>query len=88
MTFSSDYNQNKKDLKTALRINESFDLICKDTVIGGKDAFKIFAGDAHKSRQTGTATDKDAFKAHGKKIVYRKDTTDDHIGLHLHAQRL
>jgi hypothetical protein len=38
MTFSSDYLQNKKDLKTALRIAESFDLICKDTVIGGKDA--------------------------------------------------
>ena len=42
MTFSSDYLQNKKDLKTALRINESFDLICKDTVIGGKDACFFF----------------------------------------------
>ena len=42
MTFSSDYHQNKKDLKTALRINESFDLICKDTVIGGKDACFFF----------------------------------------------
>ena len=42
MTFSSDYLQNKKDLKTALRINESFDLICKDTFIGGKDACFFF----------------------------------------------
>ena len=42
MTFSSDYQQNKKDLKEALRINESFDLICKDTVIGGKNACFFF----------------------------------------------
>ena len=42
MTFSSDYLQNKKDLKTALRIDESFDLICKDTFIGGKDACFFF----------------------------------------------
>lgn len=42
MTFSSDYEQNKKDLKTALRIEESFDLICKDTVIGGKNACFFF----------------------------------------------
>lgn len=42
MIFSSDYLQNKKDLKTALRIEESFDLICKDTSIGGKDACFFF----------------------------------------------
>lgn len=42
MTFSSDYLQNKKDLKKALRIDDSFDLICKDTVIGGKDACFFF----------------------------------------------
>ena len=42
MTFSSDYKQNQKDLKTALRISESFDLICKNTVIGGKDACFFF----------------------------------------------
>ena len=42
MTFSSDYQQNKKDLKQALRINESFDLICKDTMIGGRNACFFF----------------------------------------------
>ena len=42
MTFSSDYKQNKKDLEQALRITESFDLICKNTVIGGKDACFFF----------------------------------------------
>ena len=42
MTFSSDYEQNRKDLQTALRIEESFDLICKDTVIGGKNACFFF----------------------------------------------
>ena len=42
MTFSSDYQQNKKDLKNALRIEESFDLICKDTLIGGKNACFFF----------------------------------------------
>ena len=42
MIFSSDYLQNKKVLKTALRINESFDLICKDTSIGGKNACFFF----------------------------------------------
>lgn len=42
MTFSSDYQQNKKDLKQALRIEESFDLICKDTMIGGKNACFFF----------------------------------------------
>lgn len=42
MTFSSDYLQNKKDLKKALRIDDSFDLICKDTIIGGKDACFFF----------------------------------------------
>ncbi len=42
MTFSSDYLQNKKDLKRELRLDDSFDLICKDTVIGGKDACFFF----------------------------------------------
>ena len=42
MTFSSNYEQNKKDLETALRINENFDLLCKDTVIGGKNACFFF----------------------------------------------
>lgn len=42
MTFSSDYQQNKKDLKTALRIDKSFDLICKETTIGGQNACFFF----------------------------------------------
>lgn len=42
MTFSSDYLQNKKDLKKALRIDDSFDLIVKDTVIGEKNACFFF----------------------------------------------
>ena len=42
MTFSSDYQKNKNDLKQALRIEESFDLICKDTMIGGKNACFFF----------------------------------------------
>ncbi len=42
MTFSSDYQKNKNDLKQALRIDESFDLICKDTIIGGKNACFFF----------------------------------------------
>lgn len=42
MTFSSDYMQNKKDLKDALRIDESFDLICKDIVVGGRNACFFF----------------------------------------------
>lgn len=42
MTFSSDYQQNKKDLMQALRIDESFDLIYKDTTIGGRDACFFF----------------------------------------------
>lgn len=42
MTFSSDYQQNKKDLNAALRLEESFDLICKDTIIGGKAACIFF----------------------------------------------
>ena len=42
MTFSSDYQQNKKDLKQALRIEESFDLICKDTTVGGRSACFFF----------------------------------------------
>ncbi len=42
MTFSSDYRQNKKDLKQALRIEESFDLICKDTTVGSRSACFFF----------------------------------------------
>ena len=42
MTFSSDYKKNKADLKQSLRISESFDLICKDTMIGGKNACFFF----------------------------------------------
>ena len=42
MTFSSNYRQNTQDLKQALRIEESFDLICKDTKIGGKNACFFF----------------------------------------------
>ncbi len=42
MTFSSDYQQNKKDLEQVLRIEKSFDLICKDTMIGGKNACFFF----------------------------------------------
>ena len=42
MTFSSDYKQNKKDLEQALRITESFDLICKNTAIGEKNACFFF----------------------------------------------
>ena len=42
MTFSSDYIQNKKELEQALRITESFDIICKSTMIGGKNACFFF----------------------------------------------
>ena len=42
MLFSSDYQKNKNDLKQALRIDESFDLLCKDTMIGGKNACFFF----------------------------------------------
>ena len=42
MTFSSDYRKNRNDLKQALRIDASFDLICKDTTIGGKNACFFF----------------------------------------------
>lgn len=42
MTFSSDYQKNKNNLKQALRIDESFDLLCKDTFIGGKEACFFF----------------------------------------------
>ena len=42
MTFSSNYKQNKKELKKALRIEENFDLICKDTAVGGKNACFFF----------------------------------------------
>lgn len=42
MTFSSDYRKNKEDLKKALRIDQSFDLICKDTMIGGRNACFFF----------------------------------------------
>ena len=42
MTFSSEYLKNKEELSHALRINQSFDLICKDTKIGGKNACFFF----------------------------------------------
>mgnify|MGYP002514877233 CR=1 FL=1 len=42
MKFSSDYIQNKKELEQALRITESFDIICKKTMIGGKNACFFF----------------------------------------------
>ena len=42
MTFSSDYQKNKTVLKQRLRIDHSFDLICKDTVIGGRKACFFF----------------------------------------------
>lgn len=42
MTFSSDYEQNKKDLEQILRINDSFDLLCKDAVIAEKKACAFF----------------------------------------------
>lgn len=42
MTFSSDYQQNIEDLKTVLRLSESFDLICKDISVGGRKACFFF----------------------------------------------
>lgn len=42
MTFSSDYKQNIRDFKTDLRLKDSFDLICKDTMIGGRNACFFF----------------------------------------------
>lgn len=42
MTFSSNYPKNKEALKRLLRIEKSFDLICKDTMIGGKCACFFF----------------------------------------------
>ena len=42
MTFSSDYQKNKTVLKQRLRIDHSFDLICKDTLIGGRKACFFF----------------------------------------------
>ena len=42
MTFSSNYPKNKEALKQLLRIEKSFDLICKDTIIGGKCACVFF----------------------------------------------
>ena len=42
MTFSSDYQKNKADLKHGLRIDDSFDLICKDTFIGDRKACFFF----------------------------------------------
>ena len=42
MIFSSNYPQNKKDLNQALGTSKSFDLICKDTMIGGKKACIFF----------------------------------------------
>ena len=42
MTFSNNYAQNKHILKQALRIDDSFDLICKDTTIGDRNACFFF----------------------------------------------
>lgn len=42
MTFSSDYQKNKNDLMQTLRVKNSFDLICKDTMIGEKNACFFF----------------------------------------------
>ena len=42
MTFSSDYQKNKNDLMQTLRMKNSFDLICKDTMIGEKNACFFF----------------------------------------------
>ena len=42
MTFSSDYRQNKKEFQNALRIDQSFDLICKETTVGGRNACFFF----------------------------------------------
>lgn len=42
MTFSSNYDQNKQDLKTLLHVDENFDLICKDTMAGSKKACMFF----------------------------------------------
>ncbi len=42
MIFSDNYEQTKAHLKQMLRINDSFDLICKDTTVGGRDACFFF----------------------------------------------
>lgn len=42
MTFSSDYQKNKKELDERLRIDESFDLICKDTMVADRKACFYF----------------------------------------------
>lgn len=38
MTFSSKYQKNKKELDSMLRLDESFDLLCKETLIADKTA--------------------------------------------------
>ncbi|MGN0334899.1 MAG: spore germination protein [Lachnospiraceae bacterium] len=42
MNFTDHYQQNKGTLTSQLRISDSFDLICKDTTIGGRDACFFF----------------------------------------------
>ena len=42
MTFSSNYPKNKNVLQQLLRIDKNFDLICKDTMVGGKCACVFF----------------------------------------------
>ena len=42
MTFSSNYPKNKNALQQLLRIEKNFDLICKDTIVGGKCACVFF----------------------------------------------
>ncbi len=41
-TLSPDYKLNKKTMDSILQIDKSFDLICKDLLIGGKDASLYF----------------------------------------------
>ena len=42
MTFLCDYQKKKNELKQALHIDKSFDLICKDTMIGARKACIFF----------------------------------------------
>ena len=42
MIFSKDYQKNIATFQNALRVSESFDLICKDTLISDKKACIFF----------------------------------------------
>ena len=42
MYFSKDYEKNKQTIQQVLRISESFDLICKDTMISDRKACFFF----------------------------------------------